>query len=55
VKAWFEDGSWILIRPSGTEPMLRIFAEASTMKRAQSLVQEYEEKVLETIKRVGVK
>ncbi len=55
VKAWFEDGSWILIRPSGTEPILRIFAEASTMKRAQSLVQEYEEKVLETIKAVGVK
>jgi phosphomannomutase len=28
VKYRFEDGSWLLIRPSGTEPVLRIYAEA---------------------------
>ncbi|MBP5289432.1 MAG: phosphoglucomutase/phosphomannomutase family protein [Clostridia bacterium] len=26
-KVWLEDGSWLLIRFSGTEPLLRIFAE----------------------------
>ncbi len=26
-KVWFEDGAWLLIRFSGTEPLLRIFAE----------------------------
>ncbi|MBM1154751.1 phosphoglucosamine mutase [archaeon] len=37
VKAWFEDGSWLLIRPSGTEPIFRIFSEARTPERAREL------------------
>jgi alpha-D-glucose phosphate-specific phosphoglucomutase len=28
VKYWMEDDSWLLIRPSGTEPVLRVYAEA---------------------------
>ncbi|MBX6343269.1 MAG: phosphoglucomutase/phosphomannomutase family protein, partial [Thermomicrobiaceae bacterium] len=27
-KIEFEDGSWLLVRPSGTEPLLRLYAEA---------------------------
>ncbi|MBQ3824087.1 MAG: phosphoglucomutase/phosphomannomutase family protein, partial [Clostridia bacterium] len=27
VKVWFEDGGWIIIRFSGTEPLLRIYCE----------------------------
>lgn len=34
----FEDGSWLLLRPSGTEPVVRVYAEASTQVRAQELV-----------------
>lgn len=30
VKLVFEDGSWILVRPSGTEPLLRVYLEASS-------------------------
>lgn len=30
VKFLFSDGSWMLMRPSGTEPMVRIYAEAET-------------------------
>ncbi len=30
VKFYLADGSWLLIRPSGTEPVLRIYAEART-------------------------
>ncbi|WP_456368900.1 phosphoglucosamine mutase [Geoglobus sp.] len=33
----FEDG-WLLIRPSGTEPIARIFAEAKSEKRAKELL-----------------
>ena len=33
------DGSWLLIRFSGTEPLLRVYAEAPTMARVQQLVQ----------------
>ncbi len=32
------DGSWVLIRLSGTEPLLRIYAEAPSEKQAQALI-----------------
>lgn len=35
----FEDDSWLLIRPSGTEPLLRVYAEAPSEKKAVSLLQ----------------
>ncbi|MEM1578523.1 MAG: phosphoglucosamine mutase [Archaeoglobaceae archaeon] len=35
----FEDG-WILIRPSGTEPIARIYAEGKTKERAEELYAE---------------
>ena len=41
VKLWFTDKSSILIRPSGTEPIYRFYAEAKTKERASSLVKEY--------------
>jgi phosphomannomutase/phosphoglucomutase len=34
IKLWFKDG-WILIRPSGTEPLMRVVAEAKTKKAAE--------------------
>jgi phosphomannomutase/phosphoglucomutase len=37
VKIWYEDG-WVLIRPSGTEPIIRIFAESRTNERALELM-----------------
>ena len=37
VKLWSEEG-WFLIRPSGTEPIFRIFAEAKKQKRAEELM-----------------
>ena len=38
VKIYFEDDQWALLRFSGTEPVLRIFAEAATPERARALV-----------------
>ena len=38
-KLYFEDDSWVLLRFSGTEPVLRIFAEAETPARARELVE----------------
>jgi phosphomannomutase/phosphoglucomutase len=36
------DGSWIIVRASGTEPYVRVFAEARTAEGAQKLAREYE-------------
>jgi len=33
-----EDDSWLLIRPSGTEPLLRTYAEAPTMEQVETLL-----------------
>lgn len=41
VKVWFDDKSSILVRPSGTEPIYRLYAEAKTEEKAQKLIQEY--------------
>ncbi|MDG6242957.1 MAG: phosphoglucosamine mutase [Methanolobus sp.] len=39
VKIWYDDG-WVLIRPSGTEPIIRVFAESKTKERADALMNE---------------
>ncbi|MEM2910951.1 MAG: phosphoglucosamine mutase [Candidatus Bathyarchaeia archaeon] len=41
VKVWFDDKSSILVRPSGTEPIYRLYAEAKTEEKAVRLIHEY--------------
>jgi phosphomannomutase/phosphoglucomutase len=41
VKIWFEDKSAILVRPSGTEPTYRLYAEAKTQEKALKLIKDY--------------
>jgi phosphomannomutase/phosphoglucomutase len=41
VKIWFEDKSSILVRPSGTEPLYRLYAEAKTKEKASRLIQDF--------------
>jgi len=53
VKIWFEGKSNILIRPSGTEPIYRLYAEAKTEEKAKRLVNEYTlklKKIIESLK-----
>ena len=40
VKYILADNSWLLIRPSGTEPVLRIYAEARSDKQVAALLLE---------------
>jgi phosphomannomutase/phosphoglucomutase len=52
VKIWFEDKSTILVRPSGTEPVYRLYAEAKNQEKALKLIRDYStrlRKILETI------
>ncbi len=41
VKIWFRDKSWILIRPSGTEPIYRLYSEAKTRTKTMNLISKY--------------
>lgn len=38
LKLLFDNGSWLLLRASGTEPVLRIYAEANTPESVQTLL-----------------
>lgn len=40
VKIFVKDG-WILVRPSGTEPIFRVFSESKTAEEAERLAEEY--------------
>jgi phosphomannomutase len=37
-KYYFSDNQWLLIRPSGTEPVIRIYAEAESAEVAQAII-----------------
>ena len=46
IKYLMEDDNWLLIRPSGTEPVLRIYAEGRSKENVEALM-EYGRKVAE--------
>jgi len=41
-KWWTEDGSWLLVRFSGTEPLVRVYVEATSAERRDSMLSEGE-------------
>jgi phosphomannomutase len=40
VKMWFGDSAWLLVRASGTENVLRLYAEAPSRERVKALLDE---------------
>lgn len=45
IKLIFDRRNWIMIRPSGTEPIARIYAEADSEEKLGNLMSKYTEKV----------
>ena len=41
VKIVYDDDSWLLFRPSGTEPIFRVYAESSSEKRVKELIEKH--------------
>ena len=42
-KFYFDNDEWVMIRPSGTEPVLRTYAESSTTEGAFKILKEVHE------------
>ena len=42
IKILFSDGGWVLLRPSGTEPIFRIYSESKKKDLAESRCAEFE-------------
>ena len=38
-KYWLSENEWVMIRPSGTEPVLRIYVEAADKKAAEEILE----------------
>lgn len=53
VKLWYPDGSWILVRPSGTEPVFRFYAEAQSPDKVARLVEKHKKLVEEIVESLG--
>lgn len=44
-KYFLDDQRWVMIRPSGTEPVLRVYAEAPTLEEARVILRETEQTI----------
>lgn len=44
-KLYFDDGSWVLVRFSGTEPLIRVYSEAPSAQRVATLLSALEEQL----------
>ena len=48
LKFEFAGGSWVLLRLSGTEPLLRIYTEAATLQESSKLAEETKSWVMDS-------
>ncbi|MFQ6135276.1 MAG: phosphoglucosamine mutase, partial [Nitrososphaerales archaeon] len=51
LKVWVDENTWILLRPSGTEPVIRVFAESDEPKKLDAVIGEYSDLVKEALNR----
>jgi len=45
IKIVFDKRNWVMVRPSGTEPIIRIYVESDSEKNLEILMKEYIEKI----------
>jgi phosphomannomutase/phosphoglucomutase len=51
IKILIDEKNWVMIRPSGTEPIVRIYAEASSQKQLDELMSEHIQKIKSILSR----
>ena len=42
IKLYLEEGSWVLLRPSGTEPLMRVYLETNSLEKQAQIAEEME-------------
>lgn len=45
VKLYLEEGSWVLLRPSGTEPLMRVYMETNSLEKQENLAKTMEQAI----------
>ncbi|MEO8892850.1 MAG: phosphoglucomutase/phosphomannomutase family protein, partial [Coleofasciculaceae cyanobacterium] len=53
IKLYLEEGSWVLLRPSGTEPLMRVYLETNSVEKQNQIAKTMEE-MIEKMEPVGV-
>lgn len=53
LKLEFDDGSWVLLRLSGTEPLLRVYTEAGSQKESAQIAADAKAWIFDTSKKTG--
>ena len=51
IKIAIDPKNWVMVRPSGTEPILRIYAESDSQLKLDALISEYTQKITGMISR----
>ena len=51
IKIIFDSKNWIMVRPSGTEPIIRIYAESDSQKNLEKIMAEHIQKIKSIIAR----
>jgi phosphomannomutase len=55
LKFYVEDGSWVLFRPSGTEPLVRLYYEAASAGRVEQLKEDFNAKIEGVLSDLGAR
>lgn len=49
LKFYMDDTNWLLVRPSGTEPLVRVYLEATSDQQAEAMMSDFQEQVKEIL------
>ncbi|HBY81915.1 MAG TPA: phosphoglucosamine mutase, partial [Cyanobacteria bacterium UBA11148] len=45
IKLYLEEGSWVLLRPSGTEPLMRVYMETNSPEKETQIATAMEQMI----------